>query len=198
MNPPLEPRPRQRRFNVRHQARLDAEAHTKLDELATTFHRKRAQILRQVMQWGLVHTRGWTVDPSIPDRPQLVHMLVEPDLLHQVQEAAESHSVTVAAWLRQAMRQVTHKDFPPSWHAEAARGGRPRSHDSRYYGQRFMLRVDDETSTELGTLMQTFDRSAAEVIRQLIAQAMPDEFPPSWQIAVNEQRQRAAQPGHGD
>jgi predicted transcriptional regulator len=58
--------------------------------------------------------------------------------------------------------------------------------------------LDDETSTKLGTLMQTFDRSAAEIIRQLIAQARPEEFPPSWQLAVDEQRQRAAQPGHGD
>jgi hypothetical protein len=115
-------------------------------------------------------------------------MLVEPDLLYQVQEAAESHRVPVAAWLRQAMRQVTHQDFPPSWHAEAARGGRPRSHDSRYYGQRFMLLLDDETSTKLGTLMQTFDRSAAEIIRQLIAQASPEEFPQSWHLAVNEHR----------
>jgi predicted transcriptional regulator len=119
-------------------------------------------------------------------------MLVEPDLLHQVQEAAERHSVPVAAWLRQAMRQVTHKDFPPSWHAEAARGGRPRSHDSRYYGQRFMLRLDDETSTKLGTLMQTFDRTAAEIIRQLIAQAKSEDFPPSWQLAVEEHRPREA------
>jgi predicted transcriptional regulator len=188
MNSSPKPQPRQRRYSVRQQARLDAETHAKLEALATAFHRKRAQVLRYVMQWGLAHTNEWTVDPSIPDRPHLVHMLVEPDLLHQVQEAAESHSVPVAAWLRQATRQVTHQDFPPSWHAEAARGGRARSHDSRYYGQRFMLRLDDETSTKLGTLMQTFDRSAAEIIRQLIAQAKPEDFPEGWHLALNEQR----------
>jgi hypothetical protein len=138
MNPPSGPQPRQRRYSVRQQARLDAETHAKLEELASVLHRKRAAILRYVMDWGLAHTEGWTVDLSIPHRPHLVHMLVEPDLLHQVQKAAESHGVAVAAWLRQAMRQVTHQDFPPSWHAEAARGGRPRSHDSRDYGQRFM------------------------------------------------------------
>jgi predicted transcriptional regulator len=138
MNSSPKPQPRQRRYRVRQQARLDRETQAKLEGLATALHRKRAATLRYVMQWGLAHTHEWTVDPSIPDRPHLVHMLVEPDLLQQVQDVAESHSVSVAAWLRQAMRQVTHKDFPPSWHAEAARGGRSRSHDSRYYGQRFM------------------------------------------------------------
>jgi hypothetical protein len=116
-------------------------------------------------------------------------ILVDPELLQEVQEAADAHGVTVAAWLRHAMRQMTHKGFPPNWHAEAARGGRLRSHDSRYYGQRFMLRLDDETSTKLGTLMQTFDRSAAEIIRQLIAQAAPEDFPQSWHLAVAERRQ---------
>jgi predicted transcriptional regulator len=46
MYPPPKPRPRQRRSSVRRQARLDAEMHAKLEELAHTFHRKRAQILR--------------------------------------------------------------------------------------------------------------------------------------------------------
>jgi hypothetical protein len=117
-------------------------------------------------------------------------ILVDPELLQEVQEAADAHGVTVAAWLRHAMRQMTHKGFPPSWHAEAARGGRLRSHDSRYYGQRFMLRLDDETSTKLGTLMQTFDRSAAEIIRQLILQAKFQQFPKSWHRAAAERRVR--------
>jgi hypothetical protein len=72
MHPLPEPRPRHRRYSVRRQARLDAETHAKLEELAHTFHRKRAQILRYVMQWALAHTQGWTVDPSIPDRPHLL------------------------------------------------------------------------------------------------------------------------------
>jgi hypothetical protein len=86
MHPP-EPQPRQRRDSVRHQARLDAETHAKLEELARTVHRKRAAILRHVMGWGLTQTRGWTVAPSIPDRPHLVHLLVESELLWQVQHA---------------------------------------------------------------------------------------------------------------
>jgi hypothetical protein len=69
MHPPPEPQPRWRRYSVRHQARLDRETHATLETLANTFHRKRAQILRHVMQWGFAHTTGWTVAPSIPDRP---------------------------------------------------------------------------------------------------------------------------------
>jgi predicted transcriptional regulator len=188
MNPP-EPQPRQRRYSVRQQARLDAETHAKLEELARTFHRKRAAILRFVTGWGLARTQGWTVDLSIPDRPHLMHMLVEPELLQQVQAAAAAHGVDVAAWERHAIRQVTRDDFPPSWRAvETA----PRPHDSGYYGTRFMLRLDEVTLRKLETLTQTFRRSAAEVIRQLVAQANLKDFPPSWEMVVEERRPREA------
>jgi predicted transcriptional regulator len=183
MHPPPEPQPRQHRYSMRRQARLDAETHAKLEGLARTFRRKRAAILRFVMGWGHAQTSEWTVDPSIPDRPHLVHMLVDPELLQQVQAAAAAHGADVAAWERHAMRQVTRADFPPSWRAgEPA----PRSHDSGSYGTRFMLRLDEVTSRKLATLTQTFDRSAAEVIRQLIAHATPEDFPQSWHLAMNE------------
>jgi hypothetical protein len=78
MSPPMEPQPRQRRYSVRHRVHFDAETHATLEALANTFHRKRAPILRYVMQWELAHTQEWTVDPSIPDRPHLVHILVDP------------------------------------------------------------------------------------------------------------------------
>jgi hypothetical protein len=75
----------------------------------------------------------------------------------------------------------------PSWRVgETA----PRSHDSGYYGTRFMLRLDEVTSSKLATLTQTFHRSAAEVIRQLIAQTRPEDFPQSWHLAVDERRPR--------
>jgi predicted DNA-binding protein len=168
MHPPPEPRPRHRRYSVRRQARLDAETHAKLEELAHTFHRKRAQILRYVMQWALTHTQGWTVDPSTPDRPHLVHMLVDPELLRQVQAAAAAHGADVAAWERHAMRQIAYEDFPASWRAVETT---PRSHDSGYYGTRFMLRLDEVTSRMLAAFTQNFGRSATAIIRQLIAQA---------------------------
>ena len=50
MNPPLETRPRQRRYSIRCQARLAAETSAKLEALTRTFRRKRAAILRSVMQ----------------------------------------------------------------------------------------------------------------------------------------------------
>jgi hypothetical protein len=137
------------------------------------------------MQWGLVYTHGWTVDPSIPDRAHLVHMLVALELLQQVQEAAAVHGADVAAWERYAMRLVTREDFPPSWRAGETT---PRSYDSRYYGQRFMLRLDEMTTTKLQHLVEHFDKPRAEIIRQLIAQARPEGFPRSWQMAVQERR----------
>jgi predicted transcriptional regulator len=135
--------PRQRRYSIRHQARLDAETHTKLEELAAAFHRKRSAILRSVMQWGLTQTRRWTVGMAVPGTVRTVSMLLEPDLLQHVQEAAAAHGMTVAAWVRHAMRQVTSEAFPASWRAQKTPS---RSHDSGAYHRRFMLRLHEATS----------------------------------------------------
>jgi hypothetical protein len=62
-----------------------------LEALANILRRKRAAILRYVMDWGLAQTTEWTVAPSIPDCPHLVHMLVDHKLLQQVQAAADAH-----------------------------------------------------------------------------------------------------------
>jgi hypothetical protein len=51
-----------------------------------------------------------------------------------------------------------------------------------------MLRLDEVTSRKLATLTQTFHRSAAEVVRQLIVQAKPEDFPEGWHLALNERR----------
>jgi predicted transcriptional regulator len=194
MTPPRDPQPRHVRDRVRYQARLDAETHAKLEELAAAFHRKRSAILRHTMPWGLTQTRGWTVDRAVPGTVRTVGMLLDPELLQQVQEAAAVHGATIAAWLRQAMRRVTIEDFPKSWRAEEIV---IRSHDSGYYQRRFMLRLDDETSQKLDTLTRGFDRLAAEVIRQLIAQAKAEDFPPSWHFAVAERRNERPQRGSG-
>jgi predicted HicB family RNase H-like nuclease len=119
---------------------------------------------------------------------------MEPDLLPQVQDAAAAHGASVVAWVRHALRQVTGADFPPNWHEEAARGRSPRSHDSRHYGKRFMLRLDTSTRARLEDLVHHFDRSHAEIIRQLITQAKPGEFPESWQLAAEKNRIRRAPP----
>jgi hypothetical protein len=78
-----------------------------LEDLAKTLHRKRGQILKQLMQWGIPHSGGWSIDQSIPAAPHLV---------------------------------------------------------------------------------EHFDKPRAEVIRQLITQARPEDFPQSWQLAANERR----------
>ena len=194
MTPPRDPQPRHVRDHVRYQARLEAETHAKLEELAAAFHRTRSAILRHAMPWGLTQTRGWTVDRAVPGTVRTVGMLLEPELLQQVQEAAAVHGATIAAWLRQAMRRVTIEDFPKSWRAEEIV---IRSHDSGYDQRRFMLRLDDETSKKLDTLTRGFDRPAAEVIRQLIAQAKAEDFPPSWHFAVAERRNERPQRGSG-
>jgi predicted transcriptional regulator len=181
----LSPRsqPRHKRYSARWQVRLDPETHAKLQELTKALHRKRAQILRYVMVWGLDHPQARTPNRQPPEGTHLVHMLAEPALLQQVREAAALQGDSVAAWVRQAMRQVTLEDFPASWLAGEMAS---RSHDSGHYQRRFMLRLDTETSHKLETLTRAFDRPAAEIIRQLIGQAKPEYFPRSWQMAVDE------------
>jgi hypothetical protein len=143
------------------------------------------------MQWGLAQTTGWTIDPLIPDLPHLVHILVERDLVQHVQDAAGAHGATVAAWLRHAMRHVSLEDFPPSWRAGETTA---RSHESGYFHRKFGLRLDEVTSRKLEALEQTFDHSAAEIIRQLIAQATSEDFPSSWQIIPHARLTGEAQP----
>jgi hypothetical protein len=85
------------------------------------------------------------------------------------------------------VRQITLTDFPASWQAEPPG---ERSHDSRVYDTRFMLRLDPHTREKLEGLSTHFDTSIAEVIRQLIAQAEPKDFPKSWHMKAAERRAR--------
>jgi hypothetical protein len=186
VNSPSNQGPRQRCDTVRHQARLDASTLATLEELTSTFHRKRSAILRYVLQWGLTHTTGWTIDRALVVVVPPVPVLLEPELLEQVQEAAAAHGVSMAAWLRYAMRQVTINDFPESWRAGETG---LRSHESDYYDRKFGLRLDEVISRQLGVLTQAFHRPAAELIRQLIAQVKPEDFPQSWHLAVGEHQQ---------
>jgi hypothetical protein len=191
VNPPSDPQPRQRRYRARHQARLDADTHAKLEELASTCHCKRSAILRFVTQWGLRHSEGWTVDQSPVVAVPPVPVLLEPNLLQQVQDTAAAHCASIAAWLREAVRRITADDFPASWRAAESPG---RSHESGYYHRKFGIRLDELTSRKLESFTATFHRPAAEIIRQLIVQAKPEDFPPSWQMAVDEHRQEEVAP----
>jgi predicted transcriptional regulator len=194
MTPPRDPQPRHVRDRVRYQARLDAETQAKLEELAAAFHRKRSAILRHAMPWGLTRTRGWTVDRAVPGTVRTVGMRLEPELLQQVQEAAAAHGTTVAAWVRHTLQQVTIEDFLESWRLGVAG---VRSHESGYDQRRFMLCLDETTTQKLQQLVEQFGMSRAEIIRQLIAQAKAEDFPPSWHFAVAERRNERPQRGSG-
>jgi hypothetical protein len=102
-----------------------------------------------------------------------------------VEEAATAAGMNIAPWLRHMVRQVTIANVPASW--QEARSEK-RSHDSRAYGKRFMLRLDDSAQTKLQQLVTQFGASKAEVIRQLIAQAKPEDFPKNWHMKAAEHR----------
>jgi hypothetical protein len=90
------------------------------------------------------------------------------------------------------VRHIRQADVPARWQAEHSD---ERSHESRRYGKRFMLRLDDPTWATLGALVTHFERSGAEIIRQLLARATPDMFPASWHRRVSERHRAQTRPG---
>jgi hypothetical protein len=161
---------RQRRYTGRHQARLDPETSAKLEDLASTCHRKRSAILRFVMQWGLHHSEGWTVDQSPVVAVPPVPVLLEPELLQQVQDAAAAHGVSTAAWLCEALLRITVDDFPASWRTGEMAG---RSHEPAYFHRKFGMRLDAVTSRKLEAFMERY--LAGEVEPDAI-----DDFVEEW------------------
>jgi hypothetical protein len=89
-------------------------------------------------------------------------------------------------------------DFSPSWQVAAVMEAGGRSHDSRVYGARFMLRLDAASEATLQRLAEQFDVPRAAIIRQLLAQATPDTFPASWHLRVAERHSAQTQPGRRD
>jgi predicted DNA-binding protein len=173
-------------------ARLDATTRQKVDDLAKHFHRPRAEVLCSIIRWGLSREHTGALDQGHAQGP--VHHLycyVATDLHARVEKAATAAGVHIAPWLRHMVRHISMADFPASWPEGQAE---ERSHESRRYGKRFMLRLDDPTWETLEALSTHFDRSAAEIIRQLIAQAGPDAFPASWRQRVAERHGERAQP----
>jgi predicted transcriptional regulator len=172
-------------------ASLDAKTRAKLESLATGFQRSRAAVLRQVLQWEL--GQAGPIASKVPRRLASFFFIVDAKLHQQVKDAAQAAGVDVAPWLRHMMRQVRQADFPKSWQARTTERRTPtaqRSHDSRRYWKRFMLRLDDQAGTRLEELASHFDESNAAIIRQLIVQATLEDFPPSWHLAVGERRRR--------
>ncbi len=174
------------RASIRTDARLDATTRQKVDELATRFHTPRAAVLGYIVEWGL--SRGQTARLTEGEAQGPVRHLycyVASDLHAQVEKTASAAGVKTAPWLRHMVRQITLTDFPASWQATRSE---ERSHDSRVYDTRFMLRLDHLTQEKLEALSAHFDLSAAAIIRQLIGQATPEDFPPSWQLRATEHR----------
>jgi hypothetical protein len=155
-----------------------------VDNLAARFHRPRAAVLCQIMQWGL--RRRETLDQGESPGPVRHFYLYVPSELHeQVEKAAAAAGVKAAPWLRHMVHQVTITDFPASWQEATPR---ERFHDSRTYTERFMLRLDESSQTTLQQLIKQFGASKAEIIRQLIAQAKPEDFPKGWHMKSLERR----------
>ncbi len=188
MNLPQAPPHRRVSSSVRYQARLDAETSAKLQDLARTFRRKRSAILRHVMQWGLTQTRGWTVDMAVPGTVRTLSLLLEPELLQQVQKPRRPTGL--ALWYGCGTRCV--RSTVTTFRNAGPQGGASgRLHESGHYQRRFTLRLDDETANTSEMLTQTFNRPAAEIIRQLITQARPEKFPQGWLLAVKERQELA-------
>jgi hypothetical protein len=185
---PGDPQPRR---SVRMDAALDEQTRGKLEHLAMAFHCSRAAVLRHVMRWGLVQ-RGPIV-MRVPRHITSCFFMVDAALHRQVKAAATDAGSDVAPWLRHMMRQITRADFPKSWQArqtERRNATAPRSHDSRHYWKRFMLRLDDQAGERLEELASHFGEPHAEVVRRLIVQATLEDFPPSWHLAAEERLPR--------
>jgi hypothetical protein len=99
--------------------------------------------------------------------------------------AATAAGLKAAPWLRAIVHQITIADFPASWQEATPR---ERSHDSRTHTERFMLRLNNTSALKLQELVDRFDVPKAEIIRHLIIQAKPEDFPKSWHMRVAERR----------
>jgi predicted DNA-binding protein len=186
VNPVPDYRPGQQRVAVRTDARLDAATRQNVDDLATRFDRPRAAVLCQIMAWGLSRAQPAHLDQGESPSPvRHLSLYVASDLHEHVEQAAAAAGVKAAPWLRHMVRQITITDFPASWQEATPR---ERFHDSRTYTERFMLRLDESSQTTLQQLIKQFGASKADIIRQLIAQAKPEDFPPSWQMRATERR----------
>jgi predicted transcriptional regulator len=186
---------RPQHYTARLEVHLDQATQTTITRFVTAFRRRRSVVLRQVLQWGLSHGQGWRLDRSRPlGRAQRVSLRLEPELRERLEAVATTAGGDISAWLRHAVHLVTVANFPASWQAASAEQTRApkRSHDSRQYGTRFMLRLDDASLGKLDAFTQVFVPSRANVIRQRIIQATPKVFPKSWHLAAEERRQRQA------
>ena len=190
MNASPDQQPLESRSSIRMDARLDAITRQKVDDLARHFRKPRAAVLCHIMHWGLSHWQAEMLNGGESEGPvRHLSLYVDTALHARVEQTASAAGMNMAPWLRSMVRQITLTDFPASWQEATSE---ERSHDSRYYGQRFMLRLDETTAQKLQHLVEQFAKPQAEIIRQLIAQATPEDFPESWQIAVAERGRQSS------
>jgi hypothetical protein len=174
--------------SIRMDARLDQATRQKVDDLAQCFHQPRAAVLCHLMRWGLSRKHTQPVDQGDTQGPVChLHLCVPSDLHEQVEKAAAAVGAKTAPWLRQMVRRISVTDFPVSWQ-EGPSGG--RSHDSRHYDTRFMLRLDEPSRINLQDLIDHFHLPKATIIRHLLIQATPQDFPKSWHMRAAERRVR--------
>jgi hypothetical protein len=193
---PPEQRPSQSRASVRIDACLDAATRATVDDLAHHFHQPRAAVVCAIMHWGLHHPPIETPDQGHGQGPvRHLHLHVDADLHARAERAARAAGLKLAPWPRQMVRRITMPDFPASWQAERVE---QRSHDSRRYGTHFMLRLDVPLETKLQHLATQFGASKADIIRQLIRHATPDDFPKSWHLRAVERAAPARRPQTGN
>jgi hypothetical protein len=178
--------------SIRMDARLDADTRQKVDDLAGHFRRTRAAALCHIMQWGLDHGAVAIHDRDHVHGPVChLYCYVDAGLYKAVQQAAAAAGVHMASWLRQMVRHIPLADFPASWQAARSEA---RSHDSRRYATRAMLRLDAASRRTLQGFVEHFGVPKAAIIRQLILQATPEDFPPSWQMRATERHTAQARP----
>jgi hypothetical protein len=165
-------------------ARLNATTRSKGDELAKRFHQLRAAVVCYIMRWGLSRGSTEIFDGGASEGPvRHLSCYVDTALHARVEKAAMAAGVKIAPWLRATVRQITMTDFPPSWQSVTFE---ERSHDSHSYDTRFMLRLDEAAQTKLQRLISYFGVSKADIIRQLLVQATPEDFPNSWYLRAAE------------
>jgi hypothetical protein len=190
VNMPGDRMPRKPRSSFHIDARLDAATRQKVGDFANLFHQPCAAVLCQIMYWGLSREQTEPVDQGASQGPvRHLYLYVPSDLYEHIEKAATAAGVQTAQWLRHMVRQATIEDFPASWQEATPR---ERSHDSRTYTERFMLRLDEPSQTKLQQLVTQFDASKAAIIRHLIAQANPEDFPKHWHLRAAERRVQQA------
>jgi hypothetical protein len=112
---------RPQRYTARLEVHLDQATQTTIKRFVTAFRRSRAAVLRQVLEWGLTHGQGWTLDRHRPlSRAQRVSLRLEPEQRERVEDAATTAGGDISAWLRHAVQRVTVADFPASWQATSS------------------------------------------------------------------------------